>query len=524
MLSIVLTLSNPSYAEQEAPELTPTPTSYLSRPFLFGVAPQSVISGSAGFRLGVNAVDPFAAGGSAVLVWNGTALSTTRTGPNIYEADVPAELISTTLVASVTLRNPLGSSNSLTVAVLDAAPPVSLPLTVSMSITPGLLSNASLKNSIGVSLADQNGVAISLTAVFLSSSDRPLSLFSGFLNSNGEFTFTHAYSPPPLPIITPTINYTAYVFSPYAYVTSTISVTGEITREMRYFPWINRAPPTPTPPPAPYELSTVYSGTVRITAIKSKGDPTINEADEYVELTNIGTRPVNLTGWRIASVVYDFTGIEELGRFTFPPGAQIESDQSCRIYTNLKDGPQDCGFGNFGSKFGIWPNFGDGNAELRYLNGALMATFFYRRYDPYPTPVAPTPSPTPSAATPVPNGAVIFHGTLQVSNIKAVGDPNLAEADEYVEIKNIGSQPVYVDGWSLKVFVNNQQRDQFIFTNGAVFAAGQLCRIYTNLAAGPDNCGFAFGFASDEPLWPNNGGARASLYNQQNIEVARFTY
>jgi hypothetical protein len=524
MLSIMLTLSNPSYAEQEAPELTPTPTSYLSRPFLLGMAPLSVISGSAGFRLGVNAVDPFAAGGSAVIVWNGKALSTTRTGPNIYEADVPAELISTTLVASVTLRNPLGSSNSLTVVVLDAAPPVSLPLTVSMSITPGILSNVSLTNSIGVSLADQNGIAISLTAVFLSSSDRPLSLFSGFLNSNGEFTFTHAYSPPPLPIITPTINYIAYVFSPYAYVTGTISVTGEITREMRYFPWINRAPPTPTPPPAPYELSTVYSGTVRITAVKSKGDPTINEADEYVELTNIGTRPVNLSGWRIASVLFEFTGIEELGRFTFPPGAQIESDQSCRIYTNLKNGLQDCGFGNFGSNFGIWPNFGEGNAELRYLNGALMAAFFYRRYDPYPTPVAPTPSPTPSGATPVPNGAVIFQGTLQVSNIRAAGDPNLAEADEYVEIRNIGSQPVYVDGWSLKVFVNNQQRDQFIFTDGAVFAAGQVCRIYTNLPAGPDNCGFTSGFANDEPLWPNNGGARASLFNQQNIEVARFTY
>ena len=127
-------------------------------------------------------------------------------------------------------------------------------------------------------------------------------------------------------------------------------------------------------------------------------------------------------------------------------------------------------------------------------------------------------------STVVPPGAVIFNGTLQVSNINAVGDPNLAEGDEYVEIKNIGSQPVYVDGWSLKAFVNNQQRDQFIFTNGAVFAAGQVCRIYTNLAAGSDNCGFTFGFANDEQLWPNGGGGRASLFNQQNIEVARFTY
>jgi ribosomal protein S27AE len=145
---------------------------------------------------------------------------------------------------------------------------------------------------------------------------------------------------------------------------------------------------------------------------------------------------------------------------------------------------------------------------------------------PQPPPVNPPPgSPTEVVtSTAVPSGAAIFNGTIQVSNIRAVGDPNQAEADEYVEIRNIGSQPVYVDGWSLKAFVNNQQRDQYVFTNGAALTAGQVCRIYTNLASGPDNCGFAFGFANDAPLWPNGGGARASLFNEQNIEMSRFTY
>jgi hypothetical protein len=111
-----------------------------------------------------------------------------------------------------------------------------------------------------------------------------------------------------------------------------------------------------------------------------------------------------------------------------------------------------------------------------------------------------------------------------VSNIRSAGDPGQAEADEYVEIKNIGTQQQSVDGWSLKVFVNNEQRDQYVFSGpSAELPAGQVCRIYTNLAYGPDNCGLSYGFASPQPIWPNSG-ARASLFNQQNIEVARFSY
>lgn len=110
-----------------------------------------------------------------------------------------------------------------------------------------------------------------------------------------------------------------------------------------------------------------------------------------------------------------------------------------------------------------------------------------------------------------------------MSNINFNGDPSIAEANEYVEIRNIGQQPVSVDGWSVKVFVNNEQKDQYVFS-GLTFTVGQVCRIYTNLPNGPESCGIAFGFASDEALWPPAGPARASLFNQQNIEVARFGY
>jgi len=100
------------------------------------------------------------------------------------------------------------------------------------------------------------------------------------------------------------------------------------------------------------------------------------------------------------------------------------------------------------------------------------------------------------------------------------------QANEYVELYNEGTQQVNLDGWSLKAIrtADNAVIGTYLFGNGAVIAARQICRIYTNLPFAPDDCGFSGGFASQEQIWPDNGGARASLFNQGNIEYARFTY
>lgn len=138
------------------------------------------------------------------------------------------------------------------------------------------------------------------------------------------------------------------------------------------------------------------------------------------------------------------------------------------------------------------------------------------------TPAEPTSQPTP---TPIRMGSIVFQGTVRILSIQPVGSgPN--QADEYVELYNEGLQQVDLNGWILKAVrtADNTIIDTFLFGNGAVIAAGQVCRIYTNVLVASDNCGFSGGFASDEPIWPDNGGARASLFNQGNIEYARFTY
>ncbi|RMG63077.1 MAG: lamin tail domain-containing protein [Chloroflexi bacterium] len=138
------------------------------------------------------------------------------------------------------------------------------------------------------------------------------------------------------------------------------------------------------------------------------------------------------------------------------------------------------------------------------------------------TPVDSAPPPTP---TPLEKGAFIFRGTVRILSIRAVGSgPN--QADEYVALYNEGAQQVDLSGWTLKAIrtADNTIIDTFQFGNGAIIAAGQICLIYTNELVAPDNCGFSGGFASAEPIWPDNGGARASLFNPENVEYARFTY
>lgn len=140
-------------------------------------------------------------------------------------------------------------------------------------------------------------------------------------------------------------------------------------------------------------------------------------------------------------------------------------------------------------------------------------------------PTAPPPAGTPTP--PPPLGASAMPGAVVVvSALVYQGTEGILEADEYVEVRNIGTVQQFLENWSIKAFHGNQQVDSFVFDSGFIIAAGQVCKIYTKLPAGPDNCGIADGFGRDEPLWPNvpNGSFSARLYNPLNVEVARYTY
>ncbi len=71
------------------------------------------------------------------------------------------------------------------------------------------------------------------------------------------------------------------------------------------------------------------------------------------------------------------------------------------------------------------------------------------------------------------------------------------EPDEYIEIFNIGTQPVQLAGWSIR----DAEGHAFIFPK-FILGAGQYCRVLTDDYQ-PDHCGFSFYRPS--PVWDNDG-------------------
>jgi hypothetical protein len=105
--------------------------------------------------------------------------------------------------------------------------------------------------------------------------------------------------------------------------------------------------PSPTSTRTPTSTQVFNTGDVNITTIFFNGSGD-NEPDEYVEIHNDDTRPIQLQGWTlhdIASHVFTFPA------FVMQPG------KVCRIYTNQVH-PEWCGF-SYGSNTAIWNNSGD---------------------------------------------------------------------------------------------------------------------------------------------------------------------
>ena len=192
---------------------------------------------------------------------------------------------------------------------------------------------------------------------------------------------------------------------------------------------------------------------------------------------------------------------------------------------------------NPGETVALPPTFTPAPMPTTMLTDPLTSPLLPTATPEMPTPTAPSsPSPTPTivltptitptlTATPLPSGSMVFRGSIRIRNIRAVGsEPN--QGDEYVELQNEGTQQVNLAGWTLRAVrsADGAILSIFVFPGNAVIAAGQTCRIYTNLLFAADNCGFSGGFLSPIPIWPDSGGAHASLFDLEGVEYTRFAY
>jgi hypothetical protein len=122
--------------------------------------------------------------------------------------------------------------------------------------------------------------------------------------------------------------------------------------------------PTATTPPVG-DRNVQDNSTVQITHIEFDGS-TRNEPDEYVEITNNGNEPVDITDWELQ----DTSGSREYKweQHTLQPGASI------RVYTN--EVHSDTGGFSFGSGQPLWRNGGD-VAELYDADRQLVSRYAY---------------------------------------------------------------------------------------------------------------------------------------------------
>ncbi len=117
------------------------------------------------------------------------------------------------------------------------------------------------------------------------------------------------------------------------------------------------------------------------------------------------------------------------------------------------------------------------------------------------------PTPTPSTAT-----------NVEITKIFYDGLEPRTESDEYVEIKNLGSEPVDLEGWVIKDISEGYPSLTF---PAYILQPGESIRVYTN-EIHPEYGGFSFD--SGKAVWNNSSPDTAVLYNAQGQEVSRKSY
>lgn len=127
---------------------------------------------------------------------------------------------------------------------------------------------------------------------------------------------------------------------------------------------------------------------IYVTAIQFRGSAA-GEADEYIEVTNVGGAPQDMTGWRAHAV-------ESNTDFFFSDGSVLEPGAVCRFYTG-QTRPDSCPGTINVSDRGVWDDSG-GSAELWYDPLALLADSTRYSADPAGQPPPPNLQGVPSAA------------------------------------------------------------------------------------------------------------------------------
>lgn len=112
----------------------------------------------------------------------------------------------------------------------------------------------------------------------------------------------------------------------------------------------------------------------------------------------------------------------------------------------------------------------------------------------------------------------ILKPNVKITRIFYDGLAYRTEADEYVEITNLGSQAVDLKGWILKDISEGYPSLTF---PSYTLQPGQKIRVYTNQVHSEYG---GFSFRSGKAVWNNTIPDTAALFDAQGKEVSRLSY
>jgi hypothetical protein len=104
-----------------------------------------------------------------------------------------------------------------------------------------------------------------------------------------------------------------------------------------------------------------------------------------------------------------------------------------------------------------------------------------------------------------------------IAYVQFVGVTKRTQADEFVELRNLGDKPADLSGWRVEAGSPDQV---FVFPAGTTLPPGAQVRVYTDRETGEPG---VFSFHSKRALW-NDDGDVGRLLNSSLAEVSRYGY
>ncbi|QYX31207.1 lamin tail domain-containing protein [Sphaerospermopsis torques-reginae] len=140
----------------------------------------------------------------------------------------------------------------------------------------------------------------------------------------------------------------------------------ESTPEVKPETTVESTPETPVSDSEEFTITATQG--VTISKLSYKGQVKRTQSDEYIEISNFGNIPADISGWKITSAGSPKQVL------TFPQGTVLEGSKSFCVYTNEVH-PETGGF-SFGSRSAIWNDAGD-EAKLFDAAGNNVSTLAY---------------------------------------------------------------------------------------------------------------------------------------------------